>query len=233
MIKISLYVLAVFGFMGSLQVRAEESEKPTMVAQRETRPNRAQQQAPQVYHPTQEDIDEQMRNLSGRIDVVENQLNQMSQNGDKDSAVKERQQTEQKFLAYEEALKKLEAQVHALAEDVNKMKLAMEKPAPPEKPTAKSKEKEKAEEKNPRAAYDEGEALFNQKKFKEAILSYQKYRDTHPKGKMYADATYKMGVCFQEAGLKDEAKVFFEEVINKFSGSKESKKAAFRLKQLK
>lgn len=242
--QLGLYLMVVVSVVGCLKTRAElraenyepQPQRQTLLAQRDARPSRGQtQQAQPAYHPTQEDIDEQMRNLSGRIDVVENQMNQISagQNGDKDSASKERQQTEQKFLAYEEALKKLEMQVHALTEEVTKMKLAMERPAPSEKPAAKGKEKEKAEEKNPRAAYDDGEALFNQKKFKEAILSYQKYRDNHPKGKMYADATYKMGVCFQEAGLKDEAKVFFEEVINKFSGSKEAKKAAFRLKQIK
>lgn len=237
--QLGLYLMVVVSVVGCLKTRAElraensepERQRQMLLAQRDNRTSRGQQpQAPPAYHPTQEDIDEQMRNLSGRIDVVENQMNQITagQSGDKDSATKERQQTEQKFLAYEEALKKLEMQVHALTEEVSKMKLAMEKPVQPA-----TKGKEKAEEKNPRAAYEEGEALFNQKKFKEAILSYQKYRDNYPKGKMYADATYKMGVCFQEAGLKDEAKVFFEEVINKFSGSKEAKKAAFRLKQVK
>ena len=36
-----------------------------------------------------------------------------------------------------------------------------------------------------------------------------------------------------ESYLKDEAKVFFDEVITKYPGSKEAKKAAFRSKQLK
>ena len=71
------------------------------------------------------------------------------------------------------------------------------------------------------------------KKFKDAILAYQKYRDGNPKGRHYGEATFKMGVCFQEMGLKDEAKVFYEEVISKFPGSKDAKKAAVRAKQLK
>ena len=33
--------------------------------------------------------------------------------------------------------------------------------------------------------------------------------------------------------MKDEAKAFFDEVITKFPGSKEAKKAAFRVKSLK
>lgn len=172
-----------------------------------------------------EEYDELIRNLNGRVDVVENQLAQYnaSHQGNEEARKKDLQGVDQKFLAYEEALKKLEAQVLALSEELNKMKTAQATPAKgaPAKP------------KGTKANYDEGEALFNQKKWKDAILAYQKYRDANPKGKYYAPATYKMGVCFQELGMKSEAKVFFEEVISKFPSSKEAKKAGFRSKKLK
>ena len=70
----------------------------------------------------------------------------------------------------------------------------------------------------------------NSKKWKDAIVVFSKYRDQFPKGKKYADATYKIGVCFQELGMKEEAKPFLEEVVAKFPGTSEAKKASFRLK---
>lgn len=211
----------------------EVAQRDVRPSGRKTAPNPAPTATPTQENlppSVQEDYFEQIRNLSGRVDTVENQVNTLYslQSGEKDAVSKERQALEQKFVAYEEELKKLEAQVAALSEEVTKLKA---------EGAGKSSSGDKAEKgtgkKNSKTAYDEGEQLFSQKKFKEAILAYQKYRDNNPKGKLYADATYKMGVCFQEVGLKDEAKVFFEEVVNKYAGSKESKKAAFRLKQLK
>ncbi len=231
-----MFVLAGLSVVGCLKTRAElrgdepdvSTQKQTMIAQRESRKPQPQQVPPPAYH-AQEDTDEQLRNLSGRIDTVENQMVQLNaaHAGDKDGVNKEKQAFDSKFQAYEEALRKIEAQMHAMNEDIGKLRLAMEKPEKTEKA------EKPAGKPQPNKAYEDGETLFAQKKFKEAILSYQKYRDNMPKGKFYADATYKMGVCFQEAGLKDEAKVFFDEVTNKFPGSKEAKKAAFRAKQIK
>lgn len=206
-------------------------------AQRDVHPSGRKAPVPQaagqpaIPPASQEDYFEQIRALTGRVEEVENQLNQINaaDSGNKEAASKERQAFDQKFVAYEDALKKIEVQVLALMDDIAKLKAA-----DAAKEAAKTeKADKKASKKNPKATYDEAEQLFKQNKFKEAILIYQKYRDANPKGKFYPDATYKMGVCFQEVGLKDEAKVFFEEVVNKFPGSKEAKKAAFRSKQLK
>ena len=230
-----MFLLAGFCLIGCLKTRAElrgetpdvSTQKQTVVAQRETRKQQPAQ-APAANYHSPEETDEQLRILSGRIDTVENQLVQINaaHAGEKDGVNKEKQAFDGKFQAYEEALRKLEAQIHAMNEDIGKLRLAMERPEKPEKA-------EKAGKPQPNKAWEVGETLFAQKKFKEAILAYQKYRDANPKGKYYSDATYKMGVCFQEAGLKDEAKVFFDEVTNKFPGTKEAKKAAFRAKQIK
>jgi TolA-binding protein len=60
-------------------------------------------------------------------------------------------------------------------------------------------------------------------------LSYERYRSSHPKGKSFAAATLKIGVCFQELGMSDEAQAFYEEVVAKFPKSKEAEKANARL----
>ena len=84
-----------------------------------------------------------------------------------------------------------------------------------------------------KSAYEVGQDFFDQKDWKKAILNFQKYRDESPRGKKVSDATYKMGVSFQELGMKDEAKTFFDELISKYPSSNEAKKAKIRLKALK
>ena len=77
------------------------------------------------------------------------------------------------------------------------------------------------------------EVHFKNKEWKKAILSYQKYSEDSPKGKMVAEAKYKIGVSFQELGLKDEAIAFYEEVVAQFPATEIGKKAKFRLTQIK
>lgn len=229
--KLTAAVLLIGCLNARAQLGGEEGvvvpEKPVILAQRGGKTQQAPQPPPATAY--QEDLFEQLRLLNGRVDVVENQMVQLNaaHSAEKDGVSREKQAIDAKFVAYEEALRKLEAQVLALTEEMQKLKEAQTKA--PEKPAKAAK----ADNKKTNRAWEEGEALFREKKFKEAILAYQKYRDTNPKGKFYAEATYKMGVCFQEVGLKDEAKVFFEEVISKFPGSKDAKKAAVRAKQLK
>lgn len=235
--------LIIFGmatlFIGCLKTRAEiDAEKSGAVQERQTI---AQQRgtaipqpaaggapaAPQVVRVEKappgayrfEEYDEQMRTLSGRVDSLENYVQQQNaaKSAEQNLGAKEKQDFDTKFQAYEEALQKLEAQVAALNDEVARLKAP-----PPEMPVAKGK-----------TSYDVGEDHFAAKKWKEAIVSYQKYRDQNPKGKLFADATYKIGVCFQELGMKDEARTFLEDVKSKYPNSKEAKKAAFRLKSLK
>ncbi len=204
------------------QLRGERTEP---VLQRQTLQQQKEQYRekapPSAYRF--EEIDEQMRQLNGRVDTLENQVSQLSAtNSDRhENESKEQESQKQKFLAYEEALKKLESQITVLGQEVERLKT----PAPSAvvgKNTSGTK-----------SAYDEGEELFSSKKWREAIVSFQKYRDGNPKGKYYAAATFKIGVAFQELGMSDEARVFLEEVKDKFPKSKEAKKAAQRMKSLK
>ena len=81
--------------------------------------------------------------------------------------------------------------------------------------------------------YDIAKEFFEKKDWKQAILNFQKYRDDNPKGVKLADATYKIGVSFQELGMKDEAKTFYDEVQVKYPKSEEARRAKIRLKGLK
>jgi TolA-binding protein len=84
-----------------------------------------------------------------------------------------------------------------------------------------------------KSTYETAEANFQKKAWKDAIVEYQKYRDRNPKGRHYSESTYKIGVCFQELGMRDEAKSFYSEVIAKFPKTKSADKAKIRLKQIK
>ena len=174
-----------------------------------------------------DEIEEQMRQLSGRVDVVENQLAQLNAAAanDKGSGQNEKKALEDRLMIYEEAIKKLEAQVQALEESRKS-------------PVANANHAGAGAGKSSAAAaaaaiHADGEAHFKAKKWKDAIVSFSNYRDQYPKGKLYADATYKIGVCFQELGMRDQAKPFLEEVIAKYPGTKEAQKASYRLKATK
>jgi TolA-binding protein len=93
--------------------------------------------------------------------------------------------------------------------------------------------KQKAAEATGKGPYALAEEKFDQKNWKEAILEYEKYRKANPKGKQFSTATYKIGVAFQELGLNDEAKAFYEEVISKFPKTKDADRASTRMKNLK
>lgn len=215
-------------------LRNYNSPRPAQqVAQREVRETApARPASASSIAVRMEEYDEQLRQLNGRIDVVENSINQMNagRQGDKDSVDREKQALNAKLTAYEEAIKKLEEQVLALSTEVEKLKAP---PAPAPVASTPPTKAGGAKSANPRQPYDDGETFLAQKKWKDAIMSYQKYRDQFPKGRMYADATYKIGVCFQELGMVNEAKAFYDEVTVKFPGSKEAKKAMQRLKTLK
>ena len=80
-----------------------------------------------------------------------------------------------------------------------------------------------------------GNKLFEDKKWIEAVSAYQSFREksSNKKSSEYAMVTYKIGVCFQELGLKAEAKTFYKSVVNGFSSNfKAHKFASYRLSQL-
>ncbi len=176
-----------------------------------------QQRAQQAL--LQQEFDEQFKGIRNKIEVLEHRLDRADMEVQREGSAKERDKDSisNRLNSHEEALRSMEAQLLALKEVVEDLR------------RKKEMDSAVAAKKDP---FELGEELFQKKQWREAILAYQKYRDSKPKGKQYAEATYKIGVSFQELKLKDEAKVFYEEVINKFPSSKESKSAKTRLKTL-
>lgn len=168
------------------------------------------------------DIESDLRSMNGRIEVLENRQGLANKDREKQRSENENQQAEQnkKMTALQDEVTRLSEAVATLSAEMTALKTA----GGIEAGSSSSGKKD---------LFEVAEESFEKKDWKKAVLSYQKYRDGNPKSKRFAESTYKIGVCFQELGMKDESKAFFDEVIAKFPNSAEAKKAKTRLKSLK
>jgi TolA-binding protein len=219
--KAILPVAAVIALSGCLKTRndVKDGEQRQVMQQQTTS---LQREAADTTNRVG-DLQEQIRYLTGRVDVMENK--QATAGSSADAALRASQQQNQdlnqKVAIMQEALTKMEAQVFQLNADIQALKAEK---------AAAAAQAALAAKKDP---YESGQEFFAQKDWKKAILNYQKYRDQAPKGKNYAEATYRIGVSFQELGMKDEAKTFYDEVVNKFPKTDQARRAKTRLKSLK
>ncbi|GAB4295786.1 MAG: tol-pal system protein YbgF [Myxococcota bacterium] len=75
-----------------------------------------------------------------------------------------------------------------------------------------------------------GETYLDERNYQPAIVAYKRVLDLHKKSDHVPAALYKIGVCFLSMGMKQEAKVSFEEVIAKYPQSPFAEKAKKRIK---
>lgn len=215
--KNSILALSLIFLAGCLQTRQGIKENATISSEER---EKATAQAEALAN------EEQIRMLRGEIESLEHRLQeaQLAREQAETDRAESRLQLEERLKVYEETIGKLETQYLALAQKLETINT--EKSAPVAKANPKTAAKAPS-------LYDSAETLFAQKKWREAIVEYQNYRDKNPKGRDYSDATYKIGVSFQELGMKDEAKAFYTEVVQKFGKTKTADKAKYRLKNLK
>ena len=96
------------------------------------------------------------------------------------------------------------------------------------------KSQTKTEEKKPvekKTILEQAEEHFKNEKWKQAIFAYEEFRKKEPQSDKFAEATLNIGLSFQKLELKEEAKVFFQEVIDQFPSSKSASSARQALKQ--
>lgn len=90
--------------------------------------------------------------------------------------------------------------------------------------------------KNPKAPKSEdatflrAESHFNLKNFKKAIVDYSRFPEKFTKSRHMPSALLRIGQSFEALGMKDDAKGFYQELVDKFPKSAEAKKAKARLK---
>lgn len=214
-----LVIAGVISLSGCLQTREDlkSSEEKKVLQTQVTSLQRSNADQSALY----QELEEEIRSLNGKVESLENQLSvdhQQVTGTEKDGQQKIADLTN-KVNLLTDTVNKQEQELQQALQAITALQQV--KAAPVE---AASKEK---------GSFAVAESDFEAKDWNKAILGFEKYRNSNPKGKKYAEATYKMAVCFQELGMKKEAKLFFEEVINKFPDSGDAKKAKFRLKQLK
>lgn len=219
--RLSFASLTLVLFSGCLQTREsvkDNEEKQVMQKQVQN----LQQMTADVRAKFQE-VEEDDRKMNGRIEALEyrtNSLAQKAESGDT-AATQQVKAMNEKLVAYQEALTKHEQEIAELKATVAQLQ------AGGGGGSSKGGGTDKKDD------YAQAESLFKQGSFRDAILEYEKYRKSNPKGANVADSTYKIGVCFQELGMPDDAKAFYDEVVARFPKSKAAKSATSRLKNLK
>lgn len=222
-----IFSLAALSLTGCLQTRNDvrDNESRQVMAQQVSSMQRASADSGNRFA----DIEEQLRNLNGRVDVVENKQENNSLQRDLKSSQEQNAALSKKVDVLQESVTKMENMIFQLNAQVN----ALNASRAAEAAERTAKDAEKTAKQARKDIYEVAQEFFTKKDWKQAILNYQKYRDENPKGAHFADSTYKIGVSFQELGMKDEAKTFYDEVVSKFPKSEEARRAKIRLKGLK
>lgn len=217
---VTLAIINLVCLVGCLQTRSsmeEKQEKQVLQGQLQNlQRNKADMES------RFQEVEGQFRQFNGRVEQLEAKHNNAEKGQkEKDDLLQQRfVQVEERMKAYEEELVKLREQVASNQTKLDEFK------ATPKKQANEGGEVSKG-------SFTQGEELFEKKEWKSAVLAYQKYREKYPNGKNYAEATYKIGVCFEEMGMKSEARLFYQEAVDKFPKSKEAKKSKYRISNLK
>lgn len=203
---------------GCLQTRkdVEESESRKVIHEQVSYLQKSAADQGSQYQEIREDL----RELGGRIEVVESKQDKQHTDRDRRLVSLEQQNVElnKKIGVLTEEIGKLEGQITTIGSAMDAMRTAQTQ-------AAKAKPNQ--------SSFESGEEHFQNKDWANAILRFSEYREANPKGKKYAEATYKIGASFESLGKKKEAKAFFEEVIENFPKSSFSSKAKDKLKKLK
>lgn len=241
MMKLLVLVLTVLSLTSCLVTRSElaDNEQPATYGKKAAQNQMDGQTDNAIVAQTQiaDDKDELIRSLNGRVEVLENQLN-----GIQKEREQEKTQNQEKLTLLQQAVAKLEAQVRGTEGDTADTKpvgSGTDLISSDDYAKIKSGDKTAAVTTKPAVvepkgnSYDIGQGHFAKREWKKAILSFHKYTDEAPKSKLIPDAKYKIGVSFQELGMKDEAQAYYEEVVANFGSTEAGKKAKLRLTKIK
>lgn len=164
--------------------------------------------------------EEQFRLSTGKVEELEI-LNRRIE----DSTKKRLGEESEELQAYKESVSELVAEKKRLELEVLKLK----------EENKKANLEIKAAKRSAKDHLDAGGKFFEDKKWSEAAAEFQSFREktSNKKNEDYALSTYKIGVCFQELGLKKEARTFYKSVVAKHKKTRASKFAQYRLENMK
>jgi TolA-binding protein len=84
----------------------------------------------------------------------------------------------------------------------------------------------------PEFIYSRAAASYEDGRYEDAILEYQKLIDTYPKDKRIPEAYLKQGLSLINLGRKQEAKYFLNTLIDKYPNTEEARTAREKLKTI-
>ena len=80
------------------------------------------------------------------------------------------------------------------------------------------------------ATFLKAESHFAIKDFKKAIVEYSKFPERFTKSHYMPKALFQIGKSFESLGMKEDARTFYQELVEKFPRSTEAKKARNKVK---
>jgi TolA-binding protein len=80
------------------------------------------------------------------------------------------------------------------------------------------------------ATYLRGESYYQLKQYKKAIIDYSKFPEKFTKSKYMSRALLRIGQSFEALGMNEDAKGFYQELLDKFPKSKEAKQVHLKLR---
>ncbi len=224
---------------GCLKTRAQLRDEPADAAADSSHSGAARMEPVAAQSAALDEIKSELTRLNGRIEELE-----------RASA----QQAKTENTAAQEQTKKLEARVVELEqaqlaalEAVKKLQVAQ---PPADAPDLFEKGKEQVDSgdlnaaveslsgylRNPKGKHAEeatflrGEAYYGLKQYKKAIMDFSKFPEHFGKSKRVPTALYKIGQSFEALGMRDDAKGFYQELVEKFPRAPEAKKAKSRIR---
>lgn len=219
-----LFIVAAC-FVGCLQTRNDvhESEQRNVMQQQVSSLQKTNADVGNRFS----ELEEEIRALNGRMEVAENKQEQSHSvmEGNLKSSKQQGKDLNEKLGVFQEALEKMEKQIENLTSEVQSLKA--------KSTNSSGNSEEPASPHSSKGVYEAAQSHFSKKEWKQCILKFEKYREGNPKGSHFSEATYKIGVAFQELGMVEESKTFFDEVIKKFPKSEDARRAKIRLKTLK
>ncbi len=78
-----------------------------------------------------------------------------------------------------------------------------------------------------------GETFYQEKSYEKAILEYQKVIEKYPRGNKVSSALLKQGLAFLSLKDRVNSRLIFEELVRKYPNTSEAKAASDKLKELK
>lgn len=222
-------VCAAVALSGCLQTRSgvQETEEKQIIRKQVANLQQTTADVNQRFS----DIEEDQRKADGKVEALDARLTQIKDRAEKNDFALEGKLKEQdsKFTAFREELEKMKAELAETRTALSAAQGALQAIASGGAVSGGAAGASTAKSADP---FETGEAKFEAKAYRDAIFAYEDYRKKNPKGKHVVAATYKIGVCFQELGMTDDAKPFYEEVIAKAPKSREADRARARLKAL-